>query len=227
MSVKTCYACAEPATSQEHAPPKSFFPEGRRRGLITVPSCEAHNHANAPDVEYIRNSITFLAGINDAGTAMMDKTMRSFDRSPALFDRTFQSARPLMRNGEEVGAFKVDLGRLKAVMISITQALHYRDHGQKWRWWRFFSPTLGSEKTVFLQQLDNWEPFRQLLKNDPCKPRETGEPTVFAYGSHQFEAPYDWAWMYRLTFYEGFTAYTWMLSEEQAFIESGSRQSGN
>ena len=219
MSVETCYACNATATSDEHAPPKSFFPEDRRRNLITVPSCKAHNHGNALDVEYIRNSIAFLAGINDAGTAMMHKAMRSFDRSPALFNRTFRSMRPLVRKGEEVGAFPVDLGRLKAVMISTTQALHYRDQGQKWRWWRFFSPALGSERTLYQQQPDNWEPFRQLLRNDPCEPRETGEPTVFAYASHQFEAPSNWAWMYKLTFYEGFVAYTWMLTEEKAFIE--------
>jgi hypothetical protein len=127
MSPGTCYACNEPATSREHATPRSFFPQGRRRNLITVPSCKTHNHGNAPDVEYIRNSIAFLAGINDAGTAMMEAAMRSLDRSPALFNQTFRSMRPLVRNGEEVGAFRVDLARLKAVMISTTQALHYRD----------------------------------------------------------------------------------------------------
>jgi len=123
-------------------------------------------------------------------------------------------------NGEKVGTFKVDLARLKAVMISTTQALHYWEHGQKWPWWRF-SPTLGSERAVYQQQPDNWEAFRQLLRNDPCEPRETGEPKIFSYASHQFEAPSAWAWMYRLTFYEGFVAYTWMLTEEQALIERG------
>ncbi len=221
MSLATCYACSGLATSREHAPPRSFFPEGRRNNLITVPSCKTHNHGNASDVEYVRNAIAFLAGINDAGTAIMQSAMRSLDRGRALFNQTFRSIRPFVRNGEEVGIFKIDLARLKAVMISTTQALHYRDHGQKWKWWCFFSPTLESEKTVFQQQPDNWEPLRQRLKNDPCKPRETGEPNIFSYASHQFDGPSDWAWMYRLTFYEGFVAYTWMLGEEQVHIERG------
>src|SRR5258708_77975 len=115
----------------------------------------------------------------------------SFNGSPALFNRTFRSMRPLVRNGEEVGTFKVDLARLKAVMISTTQALHYRDHEQKWQWWCFFTPTLGSEEAVYQQQPDNWEPFRQLLRNDPCKPCETGQPKVFSCAPHRFDAPSD------------------------------------
>src|SRR5260370_32538856 len=114
MSVKTCNACEARATSKEHAPPKSFFPEDRRRNLITVPSCKTHNHGNAPDVEYIRNSLAFLAGINDAGTVMIHKAMRSFDRSPALFNRTFRSMRPLVQNGEEAWGFQRDLGKVEA-----------------------------------------------------------------------------------------------------------------
>jgi hypothetical protein len=66
MSIKppkdTCYACDQPATTKEHAPPYSFFPKGKRQNLITVPSCSVHNCDNAPDVEYVRNAIAFHAG---------------------------------------------------------------------------------------------------------------------------------------------------------------------
>jgi hypothetical protein len=46
----TCYACEEPATTREHAPPKSFLPTDERDQLITVPSWEAHNNDNSPPV---------------------------------------------------------------------------------------------------------------------------------------------------------------------------------
>lgn len=37
-----CYHCGAPASTREHVPPKGFFPKGS--DLITVPSCETHNH---------------------------------------------------------------------------------------------------------------------------------------------------------------------------------------
>ena len=40
MSLPTCYACNQLATSREHTPPRSFFPEDRRKNLITVPPAE-------------------------------------------------------------------------------------------------------------------------------------------------------------------------------------------
>jgi len=33
------------ATSEEHARPESFFPEGYRSNLLKVPSCPEHNEA--------------------------------------------------------------------------------------------------------------------------------------------------------------------------------------
>ncbi len=54
---RQCYRCDQAGITDEHVPPKSFFPEGHRKGLITVPSCEAHNKDNSFDVEYVRNII--------------------------------------------------------------------------------------------------------------------------------------------------------------------------
>jgi len=64
---ETCYACDQPAPTREYTPPKSFFPESKRDQLITVPSCEAHNNDNSPDVEYVRNLLSFQYGTNEDG----------------------------------------------------------------------------------------------------------------------------------------------------------------
>src|SRR6185437_6074985 len=66
-AAETCYACDQPATTREHVPPFSFFPEGHKQNLITVPSCAAHNNANSKDVEYVRNIITTSFGVNSVG----------------------------------------------------------------------------------------------------------------------------------------------------------------
>lgn len=106
----SCYACDQPATTKEHAPPKSFFPQGRRGSLITVPSCSIHNCDNSPDVEYVRNAIAFLAGLNETGESLIVTAKRSFDHSPALFERTLRSF-VVHSPEEQVGTYKLDLAR--------------------------------------------------------------------------------------------------------------------
>jgi hypothetical protein len=217
----TCYACDQPATTKEHAPPKSFFPEGRRRNLITVPSCAIHNCDNAPDVEYVRNAIASLAGLNETGELLIDTAKRSFDHSPALFERTFRSF--VVRSPEEqVGTYKFDLKRVDTVMEAVVQALHYRDQGQKWGRWQVFVPSLGSESSLIHENADGSDKLRDLLSHIPYVDRCTAEPEVFMYGSHAL----DWGWVYRLTFYGGFLVNAWMLCEDadgpyDTAIESG------
>jgi hypothetical protein len=97
---KTCYACDQPATTREHVPPQSFFPEGHRQNLITVPSCALHNNGNSLDVEYTRNIISTSFGVNDLGERhFLHKGMRSLEHSPALLQRTFADIRPVIIQG--------------------------------------------------------------------------------------------------------------------------------
>ena len=98
---ETCYACAAVACSVEHCPPLSFFPEGHRKDLITVPSCSDHNHVNSKDVEYTRNWLTTSWGVNTAGQNLFDgKTKKSFDRSPRLLNQTFGTMRTISYGGK-------------------------------------------------------------------------------------------------------------------------------
>jgi hypothetical protein len=61
MGLRFCYFCGDKATSKEHVPPKSFFPEESkcRLNLITVPSCDKHNNEKSETDEYI---LQFFAG---------------------------------------------------------------------------------------------------------------------------------------------------------------------
>jgi hypothetical protein len=211
MTTETCYACDQRAVSDEHAPPKGFFPESHRKNLITVPSCKTHNNDNSPDVEYVRNAVMCLAGINEAtGDPVIKKVLRSFDRRPALFNKTFESFQTIFYPNGPRGVFRLDLRRLDAVMRAIVRALHYRDYNQKWAHWKVFAPTLGTEEGVFHQCADNWEPLRALLTQARYTPKPTSEPSVFQYGVSRLS---DWGCLYKLIFYEGFVISAWMLRE--------------
>jgi hypothetical protein len=217
----TCYACDQPATTREHAPPKSFFPDqGKGLNMITVPSCSAHNLANSQDVEYVRNAIASLEGLNGTGELLIDTAKRSFDHSPALFQRTFQSF-VVHSQEEQVGTFKADLSRVKAVMTAVVQALHYRDQHQKWGRWQVFVPSLGSEASLIHKRSDGCEAFRELLSRIPYVDQPTAEPEVFKYGSNAL----DWGWTYRLTFYAGFVVNAWMLRDDADMQEKPSMRS--
>src|SRR5713226_181962 len=118
-----CYMCEAIATSVEHVPPKCFFPKGYRANLITVPSCTAHNEQNSKDVEYVRNVISTQHGCtNKAAAKAFETAKRSFDKSVKLANRTFRDLRRVLVEGQETGAFPVDLARHKNVMRAIAYA---------------------------------------------------------------------------------------------------------
>lgn len=157
----------------------------------------------------MRNAIAFLTGLNETGELLIDTAKRSFDRSPALFNRTFQSFVTLSTE-EQVGRYRFDLKRVKAMMTAVVQALHYRDHHQKWGRWRVFVPTLRSESSLIPKSSDGWDTVKDLLNRIPYADRSTAEPEVFVYGSHET----DWGWVYRLIFYGGFVVNAWMLRDD-------------
>jgi len=78
-----CYHCGTEATGYEHIPPKSFFPEGSREELITVPSCDLHNQKKSKDDEYVR--MVFLSSIltdgNESLVKLKEKNARALERA--------------------------------------------------------------------------------------------------------------------------------------------------
>lgn len=124
--MKKCYVCREPATTREHVPPQSFFDEGNRKDLITVPSCEKHNNSNSDAVDYVRRIITSSVHINEAGhTVLIDKVFRSLDKKPGLIPKTFKDLIPVVFRSEETAAFKVDFSQIDSVMISVAHGIHF------------------------------------------------------------------------------------------------------
>lgn len=63
----SCYfqGCGEKGTTKEHIPPRSFFPSGERKQLLTVKSCEKHNNAKSTDDLYVLAQICMNSSPNN------------------------------------------------------------------------------------------------------------------------------------------------------------------
>ena len=211
---RKCYRCDAAGVTREHVPPFSFFPDGFRTNLWTVRSCEAHNINNSQDVEYVRNVI--VSHRNATGTAhrlAQNTSFRSFERSAALFVRTFREVAPLTVDGEETAVFRLDLLRFRRVMEAIAYAIYYREHSMTYAsGWRVFSPTLLSANDV-RGIPDNWQLVRDMVRTVPFTPVATPEPEVFRLGLHTWE---EGRFAYAFEFYGGFRVFVWTRPTEGA-----------
>ena len=199
--------CDSGAVTREHVPPKSFFPSQLRCNLITVPSCDRHNYDNSLDVEYVRNVLSTQHGTNDAAEKVFATTKRSLERSPKLRERTFRDLKPVIVEGEETGAFPIDLSRHKRVMGAIAHALYFHDYGRKHRGdWQVFTPSFGYARTVHGGQPDPWANLRQLLDSGQYTPKSVPHPEVFRYEVLEME---DGQIMFRFLFYGRVVVNAW------------------
>ena len=200
-----CYNCAAIATSEEHAPPESFFPEGYRVGLVTVPACAEHNTSLSKDVEYVRNVICDHRGVNLVASRVSEAAKGSYANSPGLFKRTFSNVRPVIVDGEETGAFQIELPRFKRVMKAIAFAMYYQDFGRRNEGdFDVFSTSLNSRLSLYHRRADGFENLRRILSVSEFKSMPVPQPKVFKYG---LSRPGEGQVLYRFEFYESFCVY--------------------
>lgn len=201
-----CYMCDGSGITKEHVPPYSFFPEGFRTNLITVPSCPKHNNNNSKDVEYVRNIIVSAINVNETAQAHFPAVLRSFLRSPKLAGQTFNKVTSLMLPDGETAAFEIDLNRFRNVMQSIAYALYYRDFGPIYpHEWKVYCSIMRSAD---YELLGIPAPQNRLIRDALTRlafiDKETSQPDVFRYGWIQ-ESEYKIA--YRFVFYGGVFVY--------------------
>ena len=131
----TCYMCESPATTKEHVPPRSFFPPGFRKDLITVPSCNIHNTKKSNDDEYLRSLITIQYEVNtQARNLFSEKVMKALQRRPNLLRSFFFSGKtyPIFVDGEPSLAITYDYERVIKALTCIAKAVHFYHFGTKW-----------------------------------------------------------------------------------------------
>lgn len=204
--VKTCYMCEEVATTREHVPPQSFFPEGYRDNLVTVPSCNTHNNRNSDDVDYVRTVIIGYIGITETTTSPFEAIRRSFRRNPKLFDIVFREAQPIDFNNESKISFETVRPKIDNIMRAIAYALFFKDTGQKYphNWWVEYPSLISSENEANgLRDLSN-ERLRAMLYQVPVIDRPINNSSIFKYGVYQDSESQI---AYKMTFYESFIVY--------------------
>src|SRR5262249_34229649 len=200
-----CYMCDDAGITREHVPPYSFFPEGHRENLITVPSCPKHNNHNSKDVEYIRNVIATSIQVNDVGLSLIEKVMRSYTKSPGLAKRILKNMRGVRVGNEETGLTKIDLDRFNSVIKSIAYALYFRDFGITYpNDWYVIGISLDSDNTYQGLPDDQNDILRMTFASLETVDRDTNHPEVFKYAIFQ-ESPE--RVVYKLVFYGNFVVY--------------------
>lgn len=203
--------CTDRGTTREHAPPFSFFPEGYRENLITVPSCPKHNNHNSKDVEYVRNIIVTSIQANEVGLALVDKVMRSFTRSPALVRQTFKKLRVIKIGEEETGITVIDMPRFKSIMEAMAYAFYYRDFGVTYPGnWRIYAISLETER-IFDGLPDEKTGILKIgFSRLETIDRDSRYPEVFKYAIYQEDLV---RLVYKFVFYENFVVYAMGISK--------------
>ena len=129
----------------------------------------------------------------------------SYDRSPKLFNRTFSGIRPVILDGQETGAFTIELSRFKKVIKAIAYAMYVHDFGKRNEGdFDVFSPSLMSRSNLYYRMPDGCENLRSLLEACVFKSMPVPQPKVFKYGMSR---PGEGQIHYRFEFYEGFSVY--------------------
>jgi hypothetical protein len=197
--------CDAVATSKEHVPPKSIFPEARqyRVNLITVPSCELHNSEKSKSDELLRFVLAVVPGTNDlAQDVVTGKVMRSIDHSPKILDTLVPDLQLLKFGEDETGGFTLNEVRFKDSIASIVRGLFFYEKGKKLTkelrvsWGMFFTDNYSS--TPFLDILRKGEqmlPLSYIGSN----------PQVFQYAFDDSKSGN--TSLCRLRFYEGHPIY--------------------
>ncbi len=121
----TCYTCGAPAVSDDHIPARCLFPTPRPHALqlITVPSCDAHNHERGGDDDYFRRIVTVGAADNPSAMAWIDKkVLRSLGRDKKELQKFLAGAHdriPIVSEGGIIMGFRpgfdVDRPRMQRV----------------------------------------------------------------------------------------------------------------
>lgn len=179
-----CYTCGDPATTTEHVPPKSFFPEGFRENLITVPSCYRHNNENSSDVEYVRRILVNQFETSQEVIDLLNpKVWRSFKRSPNLLRTTFRDIEPLIFNGQQTAAFKIDFPRFNRVMSAIASGIYFHKYGRRFfgSWVIFCSSTYGTDE-IQTGKPNQFQELREALTRLKLETIYTKQPTFFTGG---------------------------------------------
>jgi hypothetical protein len=142
-----CYYCGSEATTAEHAPPLAIFPklkdspDGRdyRKGLIKVPSCEAHNTEKSREDEYLLYVLVMSLPSNElAKSQFLTKVRRAIERRPKLLERLLLKTHEVIVHDtvtdewHKTLAIQPEEHRLVGIFTCIAKALYFYEKASTW-----------------------------------------------------------------------------------------------
>lgn len=159
--LEVCVYCAKnPGVTDDHVPPKSFFPQPRPSNLITVPACNKCNSGAGKDEDYFLATFMFSeAGITDAGkTLWRQRLHRMFSKNLGLRRKIasgISHRRVATPGGIYLGrrmAIQFDERRFDRVVQKIVRGLYYFEYGET-------LPADTKVMTLFLSTKARFETF--------------------------------------------------------------------
>lgn len=182
-----CYLCGAEATTRDHVPPKTLFPEPRPSNLITVPACEQCNKAYSRDEEYFRNNLVAVSNYENAAP-VWETVRRSYKRRPAIHADLLSRSFPLHVGRVKLFGLKFDRTRTNRILQKIARGLVFHHYD------RVLPATIPCE-TYLAETVPNG--VRELLPKFPCRNRFG---TTFSYiGGMAGDVPEAGTWL--LVFY--------------------------
>ena len=132
--VEICVYCNNsPGITNDHVPPRSFFPKPRPSNLVTVPACSECNQVAGKDEEYFLATLMFSnAGITEVGKKLWnEKLKRMYEKNLGLRRKVAESMQ-WRRLSTPAGIYlgkgmtlKYDPGRLEATAMKIIRGLYF------------------------------------------------------------------------------------------------------
>lgn len=143
MNGEPCYFCGRAAAGKDHVPPKVFFPEQKdlspgspdyRRGLLTVPSCAAHNNAVSGDDQIAAYALLTGRDVNVVALRQWaTKVHRAIGRDPALRSRIIRDLKERRAEGGVLGyTVKLEIRAVNRVMERTARGLFFLATGVRW-----------------------------------------------------------------------------------------------
>jgi hypothetical protein len=166
-----CYLCGEAKSiTNDHVPPKGFFPEPRPSNLITVPCCTRCNNSFSKDDEAVRTWFSAALGATPAGEWILKNkvTPGIITRSPAFREtllNSMQDTKLLSEDGKLIDAvsFSMDSNRAERFVLRVAKGLlsfYYPDYDYSQDNFDLRFIPLTSDN------LDKLDPVKNLLRYD-------------------------------------------------------------
>ena len=166
--------------TDDHVPPKSFYPKPRPSDLITVPACLQCNQDAGKDEEFFLATFMFSeAGITKAGNLLWSEKLRR------MYEKNLGLKRKIADNLERsdimtpAGIFlgrkmtiKTDEARFERVANKIVKGLYYFEYKET-------MPANTKLMTLFLRNQEHFDAAKKVV--DELRPGSRKWPGIFEY----------------------------------------------